>query len=141
MCVCVCVVFRRCFGLYQVISSGNHGAAVSDQGHCSSELPHTCWGESVPLTAHINTSTNSRIVIDIGTSLRRWSRPAFTLWEGAQKCLRTRNALTLAGGAAAEREAKEQRGRVFAPWPLALGQGSVSGGGLLRTRCSSCSCM
>lgn len=36
----------------QVISGGNHSAAVSDQRYCSSELPHTCRGESTHLTTH-----------------------------------------------------------------------------------------
>lgn len=35
-----------CFLWSQVISCGNHSAALSSQGHRPSELPHTCWGES-----------------------------------------------------------------------------------------------
>lgn len=37
------------YGLYQVISSRNHSAALSSQGYCSTELPHTSRGEFLHL--------------------------------------------------------------------------------------------
>lgn len=52
------VCFWCCPGLCQVISSGNHSAAISDQRHCSSELPHTCRGE---FFSYLSTNTFNTI--------------------------------------------------------------------------------
>lgn len=129
-------------GLRQVISGGDHSAAVSHQRYCSSELPHTCWGESILKSAHKQVHSvlllPSLCFTDINSPLRRWSRPVFTLWEGVQRCSRSHSALTLADGA--KKKAKKERGQGFVTWRLGSGRGSVSGGGSLRTRCSSCSC-
>lgn len=79
--------------------------------------------------------------LTFNSPLRHWSRSVFTPWEEVQRCLRIHSALSLSGGSAAERKAKQQKDQASAPWRLGLGRDSVSGGGLLRTRCSSWSCM
>lgn len=79
--------------------------------------------------------------LTFNSPLRHWSRPVFTPWGGVQRCLTIRSALSLSDGPAAERRAKEQQHQASAPWRLGLGRDNVSGGGSLRTRCSSLSCM